>query len=564
VIRSVERLIREAASDMSGDWSLIGSGNAPATHTGGVSFRSRRVTSILDREDGRYWPYYEFEYQLQAQRSVCRQLGTFTAIAVGALQALNVYVMGGDWEYKVMAKDADSTPAGLVDEVQRIVDEILEKNDFVGLLDNEVHDCSREDGDSLLAIYEAPDTICDIRRMDADVLRQPLGTGKLNRWLGLDWLTPSGKPAASWDFGVVTCYDERMKRIDHARPIGYHVVFDDGGTEYDFLPAWPMQGSDLSDRCGHLIKTPGIPRAAKRGWSAYLPVVVDLEREDKINTNMSVVTAVLSAIAWWEEYPEGTTRDKAESSIATAIDQFSQSLAANRKPGDTRNVQALRPGSVPKISAGRKLQPPPMGQRGSDVFIEARQAILRRIETRWLMPEYMITADASNANYASTLVSGTPFIKARESEQSTYARDFKQVILKALKFAHDAGRFRQFVGCWKDLTAAIDLIITPPAIATEDKKTLLEQLFGAFEIGAIDANEVRVGLRMEPKEELEGVSGTNNSAHPAPQPMAIGADGLPVLPSGFARKKQLESMAATALREIASRRKLSERKVKAT
>lgn len=553
-LASIEHAIREATCELDGDWSPVGSGNAPATYTGGLPIRSRRITSLWDRDDGRYHPYYEHEYQLRAQRSVCRQLGTFTAVAVGAMQALQVYVMGGEWDYEVVPRYGQEVPAGFIDEVQRVVDELLEKNSFIGGLDNEVHDASREDGDSLVAMYAAPDGLCDMRRIDADNLRAPDSSANLDRWLGTDWRTPANNPAFSWSFGVLTGWDDRMKRIDHARSLGYHVVYDETGREYDFLPSWPMQGGDLADRCGHLVKR-NTPAAAKRGISDYFPVITDLEREDKLNTNLSVGAAALAAIAWIEEMPAGTTRDQAESSLSNAIDDFSRAIALNKKPGDTRTVQNLRPGSVPKVSAGRVYHEGPLGQGRSPIYIAVRQAIVRRIETRWLMPEYIITADASNANYASTLVSGTPFIKAREGEQNGYKCDFREIMFKALKFAHDAGRFRRFVSTWQAFMELVDLTVTPPPIASEDKKTMLEEKFGIYDRGAMDANEMRTAFRMEPKEELEGKTGSGQGANP----FGAGTPSLTSPPAVLvAHSQKLESLAARALLGISNRRHLSE------
>ena len=52
------------------------------------------------------------------------------------------------------------------------------------------------------------------------------------------------------------------------------------------------------------------------------------------------------------------------------------------------------------------------------MHVQIVQAGLRALGNRWDMPEYMISGDSSNANYASTLVSGAPFVTGIEWEQS--------------------------------------------------------------------------------------------------------------------------------------------------
>jgi hypothetical protein len=82
------------------------------------------------------------------------------------------------------------------------------------------------------------------------------------------------------------------------------------------------------------------------------------------------------------------------------------------------------------------------------------------------MPEYLISADASNANYSSTLVAESPFVKYCEHQQEFYASKFKCLIWKALKLYHDLGRLPDV--SWATFEAALDIDVNYASPASRD------------------------------------------------------------------------------------------------
>lgn len=503
--RAIQRAVTEGIENSDLGWNTVyARGDAPATFTGGHRGpRWRRSTpSIHDRDEGRYFPYYVEERDVEEMRAKARHLGTFTSVAIGAMQALSVYTIGGEWEYKFAGKqDQPEQPSKeLLDELNAILKATLERNQFIGDLDCEIHDHSREDGDLVIAGYKANDGICDFRRLDADMLRQPANEQKLNNWLDC-------APKNSWTFGVHTIWDERMRRIDHERAMGFHVVFDDGGKDWDYLPAWPQHHGDpdLDDKFGCLIKR-NTPRSAKRGVTDYWQVQTDLERDAKLSENLAVGAAVLAGIPWFENHKKGTTRDQAEAAMSRGLDSYSKAIAANRLAslGDSRTVQHRPAGTVVKGSDGIERTMGPLGQVRQPIYIEVCQHLRRSIGLRWLMPEYMISGDASNANFASTLVSESPFVKAREADQRFYIAHFRAMLWKAIKVAWDHGRFKKFANLtFAGIVYLCDLQIQPPMVASRDKTAQLAELQQLWEAGLLKGNEYRVDLKREPKPEWE-------------------------------------------------------------
>lgn len=502
-VDAFDQVIQESYDNSDYGWNTVRTrGDDSATYTGGQRGARwfRPVTSLNDRDEGRYVPYYYEEQDLDDMRLKARNLGTFTSVAVGAMQALSVYTMGGEWEYKFSGKhDAPQQPsAQLLAELNAIVKATLERNQWIGDFDCELHDNSRQDGDLLVAGYKASDGTCDFRWYDGDMVRQPASDQKLNQWLDLS-------PKNSWTFGVHTIFDERIRRIDHERAVGYHVVFDDGGREWDYLPAWPQPHGDetLCGKFGHLIKRNTI-RRAKRGVTDYWPVQTDLERDSKLSENLSVGAAILAGIPWFESYAKGTTRDQAATAMERGLDLFSRAASANRAAqGDTRTVQKRPPGTIVKASKGIERTMGPLGQVRQPIYIEVCQHLRKTIGVRWLMPEYMISGDASNANFASTIVSESPFVKAREADQRFYVAQFKALLWRAIKVAFDHGRFDKFAVKFQQIVALCELNIQPPMVASRDKASHLAELDQLWNAGLLNGNEYRIDLKREPKPEYE-------------------------------------------------------------
>jgi len=109
-----------------------------------------------------------------------------------------------------------------------------------------------------------------------------------------------------------------------------------------------------------------------------------------------------------------------------------------------------------------------MGAERNAGFAEVSQYVLRIVGVRWAMPEYMISGDASNANYSSTLVAESPFVKAREADQTFFARVFADLLWKVLRYEHDRGVLSAMP--WPEIEAAIDITVQKPSVASRNAR----------------------------------------------------------------------------------------------
>lgn len=510
----------EAAGEYDGDWRQVGGFRTPATYSGGHQSILSNWSSLDDRIDGRFRPFYQHEHDLRAIRAKSRNLATFTSIAVGANTALQVYTVGGEWQYEATGRENIQGREGvkadpmLLAAAQRVIDDVIEQNEFQGTLDESIHNTARTDGESLVAVYGGPGGKVKLREIDADSLREPQATNAKRIERGLQSLGYSGVGEQSWTFGVHTSYSPTMKRVDHSEPIGYHVVFDERGKNWDYLPSFPQSNAGpLSGKALIHLKL-NVPLDAKRGVSDYYPIQEVLERKHILGRNLAVGAAIQAAIAYIRHHKGPVTRDGVMAQISAALDVASKQATANRNDG--KSQQNLNAGTVIDLKDS-EYHAGPLGELKSAVFIEVCAYLMRCIGIRWLMPEYMISGDASNANFSSTLVSESPFVRAREADQRKFTGHFKRIMWAALKIAFDCGVFSRWCPTWQDFRAIVELRIKAPPVASRNKADLLAECMALYDKQLISANDVLTDLNRETRPGFD-----DKYADPPPAPVIGG------------------------------------------
>ena len=469
---------------------------------------ARQYTHISDRLDGRFLPYYETEQDLRRMRAVSQQLAAFASTAIGAMDSLNNYTVGSGCTIDVTP--TDPARQHITGVAKMLLDEVLEKSEFCGVIDSQLHDDVRTDGDKYIGIYEDEDGhSVHLDLLDAEMNRQPDNPKELERWLGVD------DKLNAWWYGVHTQFDVRKQHFDH-RPKGYHFVFDSAGDQWDYLPEM---------RCQQFKRN--VPVEAPRGVSDYVPVNEDMNGFAKLKRNTTHGAAIQAAIAFIREYESKVTKDTVNKSISSNIDTV-LAFDRNRMQGQTtERFETFEPGTVKDVR-GAKYHAGPLGQLRSPIFIEVAQFVLRSIGIRWIFPEYMISGDASNSNFASTLVAESPFVKARESDQGSFARPIKRLCWKILANLHQLGRFGGIP--WSEIRKAVQISVTFPEVASRDplataqtnqilneKKILSLKTWSAQ--ADLDWEEEQENIEAEPKQEPPMMFGMPGMIPPNGQPI---------------------------------------------
>ncbi len=406
------------------------------------------LSLIDDRRHGWNRPIFQTEAQLAMIRGAARIVAQTAPMAIGALEALGNYVIGKGFTYEVADKANRQAPAGLSQVVQDVIDEFCDVNDWIGNRERELHNRVRRDGEAFTALYPDKNGIARTRFIEPERVTEPGNATDFEDWLAVE-------VPLDWVFGVVT-YASDIETV-----VGYHVLWNPEGTDFDFLPNNDLElalrlGSGLIEH----IKI-NTDRNVKRGLPDMWAVLTDLVGENKLRDAVALGSAMRAAVPWITQMPVGTTPQMAQNLAIANANPITTGASAKGK------VRSQK-GSVFTVPKGQEYKPLPDGQEESSVA--AAQYIMRAVGTRWNMPEYMISGDASNANYSSTLIAESPFVKAREADQRFFSSRFRRIFRKVLAIAAQAGRFSQFgIEDVDALLALVELQIVPPTVATRDE-----------------------------------------------------------------------------------------------
>jgi hypothetical protein len=172
---------------------------------------------------------------------------------------------------------------------------------------------------------------------------------------------------------------------------------------------------------------------------------------------MSVVAEIQSAIALIRKH-RSVSRSGVEQFVAADAD----ATVINTGNGRARHYSQYGPGTILDAPAGLEYDFPATNVDAAS-FVRVLQAELRAIACRLVMPEFMFTSDASNANFASTMVAESPAIRMFERLQAALIEQDRAVMWRVVDNAVRAGT----------LTLAAremcELQITPPSLQVRDR-----------------------------------------------------------------------------------------------
>ena len=152
----------------------------------------------------------------------------------------------------------------------------------------------------------------------------------------------------------------------------------------------------------------------KRGVPLFWPVRKNLVRAENLLHNMAAVADIQTAIAMIRRHD--LTRQPTAQSFRNAAANLTTTEANS---GDTIYFRRYAPGTILDAPKSTEYDFPAAGLDASR-YVQVLQAILRAVAARLVVPEFMLTADASNANYASTLVAEGPAVKMFQSMAGRY------------------------------------------------------------------------------------------------------------------------------------------------
>jgi hypothetical protein len=141
---------------------------------------------------------------------------------------------------------------------------------------------------------------------------------------------------------------------------------------------------------------------------------------------MAYTAALQAAIALIRKH-EATS-----SEVDAFLSAQSDLTVNNNLTGKTREHVGMVPGTIIDAGAGITYEAPISSINASNA-VNVLRAELRAVAASLMMPEYMLSADLSNASFASTLVAEAPFVKHMEAEQRSFGQFWRKIIWTAVR-----------------------------------------------------------------------------------------------------------------------------------
>lgn len=440
-----------------------------------------------DRARGDNYPIYRTEAEISIIRAIGRALGDCTEHGQAILETMAAYILGCGYQWEMKPTQPSAILASK--QIQKVLSDYLDEEKWPCNKEEEFLRRAIRDGEVFVAIMDRAGGGLCLRFVEPSQVTEPTPAAAraICERYGLEY--------GEWSYGIHT------REGDVEDVLGYFVQWTDDADDWSYLPEF---------RVVHWKRN--VDSNVKRGVSDFYPVRHGMRRGQKLQGRLSDVAAVQASIAWVNELPSQTTQQQAENFVAnqaartTFIPNPSTPAATTGQRNNIRNVSTLGANSVLTVTDA-KFQAGPVGHAEKATgFIEIFSAQLRTLGVRWNMPEYLISGDASNANYASTLAAGSPFGRSRERDQFKFGQVNLELMRKVLVQMCRRGVFREqgYIEPGK-LVLDMTLTYTAPAVQVMDDAAKLAVAQGKIALG-VPQKTVLKELGYQP-EDLMSVAG---------------------------------------------------------
>jgi len=162
----------------------------------------------------------------------------------------------------------------------------------------------------------------------------------------------------------------------------------------------------------------GVDSNEKRGISFFASMLYSLNQFQQWQETELRARKLQSSIVLWRKVQGGPAQ-------ASAMAQAAKTGTLPGVPQDV-NQEQVRPGTILTTSAGTEIKFLQPDTNFGDAVPLGRMLLLG-IASGAGIPEFMLTADASNGNYASTMVAEGPAVKLFQCEQNYFCGEFERL-----------------------------------------------------------------------------------------------------------------------------------------
>lgn len=392
------------------------------------------------------------EQELAAIRNECRELAAFNEFAINGHENRISYIVGSGHAYRAVPRRGYASDDGLTTAVQTVLDEFIGLNQWRKRQQEIVRRKDR-DGECFLRLFADSDGTTRVRFVEPAQVAAP--SERL-----VD-------PAAS--FGVQT------DPADVETVVGF------------WIDGLLVDADDVQHRKAN------VDANVKRGLPLFFPVRKNLRRAEKLLRNMSVVAEIQSAIAVIRKHKAATA-----AGLANFVANGADASVTNSATGRTSHFRRYAPGTILDAMAGTDYEFPAAGIDAGR-YVTVLQAELRAVASRLVMPEFMLSSDASNANYSSTMVAEGPAVKMFDRLQHEMIEDDVELFGRVVRNAVSVGRLPV------EALAAVEIRGIPPTLAVRDrlKDSQADQIL--VRNGAMSAATMALRAGLDPEQEERAI-----------------------------------------------------------
>ncbi len=362
---------------------------------------------------------YTTEEGLAEIRNRSRWLALKNEFAISGYENRISYVAGTGHVYAVAAKPGETVDEKDLDDVRTVLKDFQTLNHWAKRQQEIVFRRDR-DGEAFLRFFPTTDGQLNVRFIEPEMIKNPMEKTDAR-------------------FGIL------FEEGDAETAKGYFVYPNANADRPDEIDAREIQHRKANVD----LNTP-------RGIPLYFPVEKNLDRAEKLLRNMSSMAGFRAAIAMIRKHATG-----AKQTIQNYVSDMADVKITNSATGDVQNIRNYPPGSILDHNAATEYEFP-SHQTDIGSFVKALQADLRAIASRLVMPEFMFTSDASNANFASTMVAEGPAVKMFERLQAGMIEDDLDVMRLAITVAAAASKLPE------DILDRVDIVAEGPQVRTRD------------------------------------------------------------------------------------------------
>ncbi|MCL2347133.1 MAG: phage portal protein [Planctomycetaceae bacterium] len=366
------------------------------------------------QQAGQLPPFGLNEQSLCIIRQQCRQLVLSNEFAINAIENRINFVVGNGHKYHAIPKTDDAVL--LAEKTREIINGFLHENNWHRRQQEIVRRRDR-DGEAFLRFFCDEQGKTLVRFVEPDQVATP----------------PEFEKYPHCRFGI------RTKPNDVESVEGYWI---DG----EFVKANEIQHRKAN-----------VDGNVKRGIPIFFPVRKNMQRAEKLLRNMSVVAEIQSAIALIRKHVSSSGE-----TIRRYVQNQSERNTHDAATGRTGSIRRFSPGTIIDAHQGVDYHFP-VAAIDASRYVLVLQAELRAIASRLVMPEFMLSSDASNANYSSTMVAEGPAVRMFERMQYEMIDDDLRVLRRVIGNAVLAGKLPP------DVLRVVDLQAIPPLLAVRDR-----------------------------------------------------------------------------------------------